>query len=96
MNTLYMDAEPFPVEVEFDNTALIVIDMQKDFLYPGGYGESLGNDAKLLQRAVQPVAEVLKAAREKGMLVIQTREGHLPDLSDCPETKCCGGRRGVA
>ena len=87
MSTLHIDAEPFPVEIELYRTALIVIDMQKDFLYPGGYGESLGNDPTLLQRAIQPVTEVLKAARELEMLVIHTREGHLPDLSDCPETK---------
>ena len=87
MSTLQIDAEPFPVEIEVARTALIVIDMQKDFLYLGGYGESLGNNPILLQTAIKPVVEVLKAARDLGMLVIQTREGHLPDLSDCPETK---------
>ena len=87
MSILHFSAEPSPVEVELDRTALIVIDMQKDFLYPGGYGESLGNDPTLLQRTIQPVRRMLKAARELEMLVIHTREGHLPDLSDCPETK---------
>ena len=87
MSILHISAEPFASAVEVNQTALIVIDMQKDFLYPGGYGESLGNDPKLLQRAIQPVRRMLKAARELEMLLIHTREGHLPDLSDCPETK---------
>ena len=87
MSTLHIGAEPSAVDVDLSQTAIIVIDMQKDFLYPGGYGESLGNDTQLLQRAIQPVRGMLEAARELDMLVIHTREGHLPDLSDCPETK---------
>jgi nicotinamidase-related amidase len=87
MDTLHIDAEPFPIDVNPEATALMVIDMQKDFLYPGGYGERLGNDPRLLQRTIAPIQEVLKAARKLGMLVIHTREGHLPDLSDCPDTK---------
>ena len=67
---------PFPLEV--GKTALVVIDMQRDFLLPGGFGETLGNDVSLLQKVVPPLAEVLAAARASGMLVIHTREGHLP------------------
>ena len=87
MKTLQIEAEPFPIDVELEETALLVIDMQKDFLYAGGYGEFLGNDPSLLQRTIKPITEVLTASRAIGVPVIHTREGHLPDLSDCPETK---------
>ena len=83
--TVLADPGPFPLDV--GRTALVVIDMQRDFLLPGGFGETLGNDVSLLQRVVPPLAEVLAAARASGMLVIHTREGHLPDLSDCPPAK---------
>ena len=66
--------------------------MQRDFLLPGGFGETLGNDVSLLQKVVPPLAEVLAAARAAGMLVIHTREGHLPDLSDCPPAKLQRGK----
>lgn len=65
----------------------MVIDMQKDFLYPDGFGAFLGNDVALLQRAVEPTQSVLAMARTQEMLVIHTREGHYPDLSDCPPNK---------
>ncbi len=85
-------AEPGPFPVPEGKVALIVIDMQRDFLLPGGFGETLGNDVSLLQQVVPPLAEVLAAARESGLLVIHTREGHLPDLSDCPPAKLKRGK----
>ena len=87
-----VDAAPGPFPLDVAATALVVIDMQRDFLLPGGFGETLGNDVSLLQKVVPPLAEVLAAARASGMLVIHTREGHLPDLSDCPPAKLQRGK----
>jgi len=80
-------AEPHPISVDLDHTALLIIDMQRDFLDPGGFGETLGNDVSKLQAAVKPLQAVLAAARAAGLLVIHTREGHRPDLSDAPRAK---------
>jgi nicotinamidase-related amidase len=80
-------AEPAPVTVDLNRTALIIIDMQRDFLEPGGFGAALGNDVSRLQAAVGPCAQVLAAARGTGLLVIHTREGHRPDLTDAPALK---------
>src|SRR4051812_33443811 len=80
-------AEPASIDLDWSTTALLIIDMQRDFMEPGGFGETLGNDVTQLARAVEPVAAVLNAARDSGMLVVHTREGHLPDLSDAPPAK---------
>jgi nicotinamidase-related amidase len=83
----HIAAEPQSITVELDHTALVIIDMQRDFLEPGGFGESLGNDVSRLQAAVKPLQAVLAAARAVSMLVIHSREGHRPDLSDAPPAK---------
>ena len=90
---LAVQADPYPFEFDPERTALLIIDMQRDFVLPGGFGEALGNETSLLLTAVEPTGHVLAKAREIGMLVIHTREGHRPDLSDCPPAKLTRGGR---
>jgi nicotinamidase-related amidase len=87
-----VNAEPYEFQFEPATTALVVIDMQRDFVDPGGFGEALGNDVSLLRAAVPPTQRVLAAAREAGLFVVHTREGHRPDLADCPPAKKARGR----
>ncbi len=85
-------AEPYEFTFDPRTSALLIIDMQRDFVDPGGFGEALGNDVSLLLKAVPPTRRVLLAARRNGMLVIHTREGHRPDLSDLQPSKKLRGR----
>ncbi|MEZ5511039.1 MAG: isochorismatase family cysteine hydrolase [Gammaproteobacteria bacterium] len=75
------------LQLQRAHTALLIIDMQRDFVEPGGFGASLGNDVQLLRRCIEPCQAVLATARDAGLLVIHTREGHRPDLSDAPVQK---------
>jgi nicotinamidase-related amidase len=84
-------AEPEPIELDWSTTALVIIDMQRDFMEPGGFGEALGNDVSQLARAVKPIGAVLTAARAIGMPIVHTREGHVSDLSDAPPAKIMRG-----
>lgn len=87
MATVTLDASPAPIAIDPKRTAVVIIDMQRDFLEPGGFGETLGNDVSLLGAAVGPCKALLEVARSKRMLIIHTREGHRPDLTDVPKAK---------
>jgi len=80
-------AAPFAFAFPPGRTALIVIDMQRDFIEPGGFGDSLGNDVSRLQAIVPTVQHLLALFRTRSWPVIHTREGHSPDLADCPPAK---------
>ena len=80
-------ARPFDFDLDRDHAALIIIDMQRDFVEPGGFGETLGNKVALLQAIIPATAKLLAAFRATGLPVIHTRECHRPDLSDCPPAK---------
>jgi biuret amidohydrolase len=80
-------AQPFDYPLAAGRTALVVIDMQRDFVEPGGFGASLGNDVTRLHAAIEPIAALLAAWRARGWPVLHTRECHRPDLSDCPPAK---------
>lgn len=80
-------AKPFPYDFDVKTTALVLIDFQRDFMEPGGFGDTLGNDVSLLQAIVPATRRMLDAWRTAGGWVVHTREAHRPDLSDCPPAK---------
>ena len=85
--TFTIQARPFDFALQPGKAALVIIDMQRDFVEPGGFGAALGNDVSLLQAAIEPTRALLDAWRRKGWPVVHTRESHVPDLSDCPPAK---------
>jgi nicotinamidase-related amidase len=87
-----VDAEPYPFEFAPATCALLIIDMQRDFLEPGGFGDILGNDISQLRRVIEPNQTLLAAWRAKGLQVLHTREGHRPDLGCLPPVKKVRGR----
>jgi len=87
-----ISARPYAYSFEPATTALIVIDMQRDFIERGGFGEALGNDVSRLAAIVPTVRDLLAWARAHGIRVVHTREGHRPDLADCPPAKRLRGR----
>src|SRR5438552_13727799 len=90
-----VEAEPYPFELDSGHAALLIIDMQRDFLEPGGFGSILGNDVSLLRRTIEPTRRLLAACRAAGLAVLHTREGHRPDLADLPPAKKARGRLAV-
>ncbi len=87
-----IEAEPYPFDLDPTRAGLVIIDMQRDFLEPGGFGAALGNDVSLLRRTIAPTRRLLERARAAGLTVIHTREGHRPDLADLPPAKKARGR----
>jgi len=87
-----VQAEPYEFEFDPRTCALMIVDMQRDFVDPGGFGEALGNDVSLLREVIAPTKKVLDTARSIKMLVIHTREGHRQDLSDLPQNKKLRGK----
>lgn len=89
-------AQPYDYEIPPEGRlALIIIDMQRDFMEPGGFGDALGNDVSLLQAIVPTLKTLLETFRSKGLPVFHTIECHRPDLSDCPPSKLQRGGEGL-
>ena len=84
-------AQPYDYEFDKRRLALVIIDMQRDFVEPGGFGAALGNDVRLLTPIIPVVTKLLERFRNLGLAVIHTKECHKPDLSDCPEAKLTRG-----
>jgi biuret amidohydrolase len=80
-------ADPYPFLLDPPRAALLIIDMQRDFLEPDGFGAMLGNDVSQLRRTIEPNRALLVAWRHAGLLTMHTREGHRPDLADLPRAK---------
>lgn len=87
IGSICVTAKPYDYKFTPERAALIVIDMQRDFIEPGGFGEALGNDVSQLEAAVPVVGALLDFARNLNMIIVHTRESHLPNLSDCPASK---------
>jgi nicotinamidase-related amidase len=87
IDVIEIPANPFPYPLDPEHTALVVIDMQRDFIEPGGFGETLGNDLSPVAAIVLTVAALIELFRVKQWPILHTRESHKPDLSDCPPAK---------
>ena len=92
MSLSKIKAEPYEFTFDPTTTALVIIDMQRDFVEPGGFGEALGNDVSILRTTIAPIKKVLEACRKLGMMIVHTREGHRTDLTDCPPSKLVRGK----
>ncbi len=90
-----VQAQPYDFKLDPERTALVVIDMQRDFIEPGGFGESLGNEVSRLEAIIPTVARLIALFRAKGWPIVHTRENHAADLSDCPPSKLRRGQPGL-
>src|ERR1700678_4276829 len=90
--TIELEADPYAFALSPEHCALLIIDMQRDFLEPGGFGEMLGNDVSQLRRTIEHNRRLLAAWRAAGLPALHTREGHRPDLSDLPPAKKIRGK----
>ena len=90
-----VEAQPYSFDLDPARACLLIIDMQRDFLEPGGFGAALGNDVSLLRRTIDPLQRLLERARGCGLGIIHTREGHRPDLADLAPAKKGRGRLAV-
>ncbi|HEX4330346.1 MAG TPA: cysteine hydrolase [Burkholderiales bacterium] len=86
-----VNAQPYAYEFEPAKTAVVMIDMQRDFILPGGFGETLGNNVALLAAIVPTAKKLLDTCRAARMTIIHTKECHRPDLADCPPSKLTRG-----
>lgn len=93
IHPLTIPAQPYPLMLDLTHTALLVIDMQNDFCTPGGWADCKGFDVTQTQKPIQPLKQVLAALRETPVTIIHTREGHRPDLSDCPPHKLARSKK---
>ncbi|KAF1987179.1 amidase signature enzyme [Aulographum hederae CBS 113979] len=84
---LTIDAKPYAFTFPVRKTALLVIDMQRDFLLDEGFGSIQGGNLAAVQESIEPTRKLLQACRRAGLFVFHTREGHVPDLADCPSSK---------
>jgi nicotinamidase-related amidase len=87
MEVLAFDAKPYAFPFPIKHTALLIIDMQRDFLLEKGFGEIQGGNLEAVQASITPTKKLLEACRGAGMAIVHTREGHKPDMSDCPSSK---------
>ena len=93
--TLFVSARPYDFELDPSQAALVVIDMQRDFIEPGGFCDTLGNDVSRLTKIIPTTAALIALFRKHGMPIVHTREAHRPDLSDCPPAKRLRGKPGL-
>jgi nicotinamidase-related amidase len=93
--TITVRAQPYDFKLDPERTALVVIDMQRDFIEPGGFGESLGNEVALLEAIIPTVSRLIGLFRAKSWPIVHTRENHSGDLSDCPPSKLRRGQPGL-
>lgn len=84
---LSIDAKPYAFSFPPKHTALLVIDMQRDFLLPNGFGDAQGGNLSMVQASIAPTKKLIETCRAAGLAIFHTREGHKPDLSDCPSSK---------